>query len=245
MKYVFCGDLHGEINHLKNMHQFAKSIGATLVTVGDYTDSFDRTRDEQLQVIQYLLNNRDIIPLIGNHDVHYMTQYMTSYACSGFDKYKYRMFHSTYNQLKDRLRFFFKVDNILATHAGLSNGYFVDLNKYDSETGEPLFNIDEFIEVQEESMQYEVWNKPFPNNRLYDVGYDSGGRAGCGGILWARPTENFVPIEGIIQIVGHTPMMEIGTNKNNSVYYIDTVNYGDKSFMVYDQEAKKLTIEKL
>lgn len=209
-----------------------------IIFVGDYVDSYDLKNQSILENLRNIVFFKKAVPnrvelLIGNHDVQYFVE---NEICSGF---RGEMKHDL-NQIYLDREAGFKLAHFetgtdekewLWTHAGVTSGWLKELKK-------------------------EVYN---PNNRFYDIlnGLDlcdllntaleirldlifnvdaqSGGFNLWAGPVWVRPgVLNDYPLEGINQIVGHTPQIGIKVEwcKGVNHHFIDCL-WGD-----YDETLK-------
>jgi hypothetical protein len=207
MKYFFLGDLHGRVKVLIQAHKAAQTLGATLVCVGDYVDSYWQTVESQLQTLEYLARNPEIITLLGNHDIQYLApRWAADWQSTGYQKGH----HLEYNRVLKKLDLkpFFYLESpaqentlhteqkVLVTHAGLTQKLF--RIKPDVE------DIPEYLETETKLLQNPgTYFGPYPDTLVFK---DRGGNPA--GIFWNRP-DWFEPFPGLFQIFGHTSFPEI------------------------------------
>ncbi len=180
MKYIFLGDTHGKLELVEALLSDAFK-GYHKVFVGDYVDSFDRSSEAQIQIVRLLLNSvtsrGDVTALIGNHELSYLRAGM---ECSGRrSNTAYSMTHLKTNILRHFKRHLYVTDDILVTHAGATYQNFEDKT---------------FLKMNLEQ----------DSDILYRIGRSRGGWSTAGGIFWCDYWEEFQPIKGLTQIVGHT-----------------------------------------
>lgn len=216
IKIVVIGDIHGRdcwfdiVNQNKDADLF--------IFVGDYFDSFTIPSLEQISNFRSILKFKEenpgkVILLIGNHEFHY-TSGGVGAMYDGFD---YSTFYNMKLELdslikREELKICHKVDNILFSHAGVTNTW-VENNSVD------LSNIEHSI-------------NDFLVYRPRVFNFTSGDKYGDSitqGPLWVR--ENSLKEDGLsdyIHIVGHSHSEDIIFNINdNEVNYviIDTLEH--------------------
>ena len=185
MQTAVIGDIHGRIEVMiaaLNKHD-------RVVFVGDYVDSFDRTKLDQIQCLTVALkehNGDSVICLRGNHEESYLDP---DAMCSGWNQ----IMNTHIMPIKEQVRALpvhTWVDGILITHAGISK-HFVDeilVGKYGYNDVGDLALVGHYLE----------------SSFHQEVGYARGGSKSCGGLMWCDWFEEFAPIDGLRQIVGHS-----------------------------------------
>jgi hypothetical protein len=188
--------------------------------LGDYSDSFDKT-DEQIinnlqDIIQYKRDNMEkCILLIGNHDLQYIFSY-ESHGCSGF---RYSYYHILHHIFQSDIKLFqaaYEKGEYLFTHAGVTAVWWKKVEDEGIDIDAPMSDIIN-----------DMWNNN--NILLYDVGRVRGGWTKSGGPFWADKSETMAyMLPNYHQVVGHTPVKEIGTHVwregNASITYCDTIH---------------------
>lgn len=234
---LFVGDTHLQFGLIESfIKETVKSENVEqIVFVGDYLDQWNCDTNGQLYIneLKLLLNfkremtkqNIDVIFLVGNHDVPYLTQQYEYYSCKQTNYLnKIRLL---LEQLQPQIAF--KVtDNVIVSHAGYINEHDMKESHF-----KPWFFdlIEEYTYLQ---------NK---------VGQSRGGVYFYGGVLWMDLQDLLTIDTNFKQIVGHTPVQTIDTTKN--VIGIDTFSLtssyneiGDGSVLVYkDNEFKVIKNE--
>jgi hypothetical protein len=169
-----------------------------IVFLGDYQDDFGDDYRIALETAKWLkssLEKPNRIHLMGNHDINYAIPHR-SYKCSGYEAGKDYAINSVLKESDWRkLKTHTWVGSYLCSHAGVHKFFY---EKYGS--GKP-FNtwIDE---ICTEAMENAYAHKPaLP---ILRAGRSRGGIEMYGGIMWCDSSE-FVGIDGINQIFGHTP----------------------------------------
>mgnify|MGYP006431836359 CR=1 FL=1 len=210
-------DLHGQIEVVEKLVQFADSENMNIIFLGDLTDSFTKSIKKQIQTMELVLSYmyKGHYCLWGNHDLSYI--YPAHHKCSGWTYKKAEKYSSIYDKFKFHENFipyyYFENHKILITHAGLTDKLIPK-----------AFKQRPILFLQKESKREDFIEK----SSLMKVGSSSGGWAKYGGITWMRPVDYF-PLPGIRQVAGHTALRR-GINKSKkNLWIIDTIEYGNKS----------------
>lgn len=171
---------------------------------------------ETCKWINSKLDDDRFIWLISNHDCAYIASYKKDYtktkpnsyySCSGWTRNKAKNFNKYIDP-----RYFKKVelcvqlgDSLIASHAGFHYRMF---QPYKSE----LQNIEELYEKWEKekfTFHLEPWHW------IWDVGRCRGGIAMVGSPVWQDFFEEFIPLDNVQQIVGHSSSQFNPTCKKN------------------------------
>jgi len=217
------GDLHGR-------HEVVDAVlaeGQPVVFVGDFLDSYDRTRDDQLQTLRKVLTavkEGKAQALMGNHEMSYLATWMQASGHgvemsvrlnSDFDgKNTYR------SAMREYLQPFVEVEGFLISHAGVSNKLLEHLD----------ITCQEYLDRGE----------------YCDIGRIRGGNAVSGGLFWCDWNYDFEPVLGVKQIVGHTRGQAGLIRENEGNYCIDCLENeaGTATIAeIKDGELKQRTIE--
>jgi predicted phosphodiesterase len=209
---IVVGDLHGNID----LYHEIKSRFCTedIILLGDIVDSFVFTRREQLKLLEEILRDiengeeRRIRCMKGNHEWSYLrpermkcSGYASSFAAQILPLYS-KMFRLMPNYILDEEK------KVLLTHAGLSKRLFLQGKTKSALDDSPITieEIKEFLETE---------TRKLDDGLVYDIGVSRGGVEIVGGIFWCDYFVDFTPIEGLLQIFGHTPVTEVRRKKNN------------------------------
>lgn len=187
MKLIFVGDIHGRYNIVQRI--FEKFPDHTIYFVGDFIDSYNRDEMEQIDSLKLVLEKikeGKAYSLFGNHEVSYMYE---KKRCSGWKYYKQTLFDTIKPEVMLNFKWFvfFKEYDILFTHAGITKQFW---DKY----GLTKDNLEKTLLS---------WTT-FERSPFFDVGYCRGGNQEVGGPLWCDWIEEFEPVDGLIQVFGHT-----------------------------------------
>lgn len=200
-EFIVVGDLHGKIKAL----QAIEKLGKHMIFLGDFVDSYKESRDDQLRVVKRVLEltkEGKAEFILGNHELSYIDY--RYWKCAGFN---YDM-NVRIGQFTDELWNLGKVyihiePNIMITHAGLSKQIwdnYADSEDYD-------------FSIQIERVMFQMDHaKRTRSSWLYMAGRARGGGMPVGGPFWCDWNAEFVPVPGLIQIVGHTA--NFGVPKN-------------------------------
>lgn len=206
-RVLLIGDTHNRIDTLKRiLFDYPKKGGRRINTcdyvvhVGDWFDSFNDTpkhAENTALYIKWLIENIGLKFkfCIGNHDQSYIAPNGGTYSgMFGHTKKKHeavkRILHREH---WDKFEFYHAIDGWIVSHAGITEQVFC--KPYQSLTEENLKRVcDEAKKTLFGGLYHPV----------YGMGASRGGFAPCGGITWADWIEDFTPIPGIKQVVGHT-----------------------------------------
>lgn len=218
-----------------------------IIFVGDYVDSFTvsnvEIKSNLLDIIDFKRKLGDrVVLLLGNHDVQYI---VPNHICSG---YRPEAQHDLYQIFTENLSLFtmaYEVNakdgsNYLWTHAGVTSGWIETFNRaLDNPSRKALIPIIEDHEPKSRKISENLnfaWELRL--EILFDVDMYSGGCQEWAGPLWVRPHKlNEHRINGINQIVGHTPQATVWTNPVNDTtthYFIDCIEHGETQALELD-----------
>ena len=213
-RIIVIGDIHGE-GAWKDIVE--KHPGCKYIFLGDYCDPYNHDlSDEEVianlcGIIEFKKQKMDdVVLLLGNHDIQYV--YHEAERCSR------RMAHveeQIVNLFKTDISLFewgHKVENIIFTHAGISQGWF----RFASDKADKG-DIIKFI------------TDPQNKEVAFACGYARGGNAIHSGFFWADKRELTEPLEGYIQAVGHSRVPEILFRKiteDTVIFFCDCLSMG-------------------
>ena len=186
-------DIHNDV--LRAEAAIAQLAGRyeRIVFLGDYFDDFGDSPDEICRVAQWLKHSVDQpnrTHLIGNHDLAYLVP-STFTCCSGFTHEKMRAAAPVLNSIpRDRLHAAVEVDGWLVSHAGVLPHHGANHSAAE-------------IAAWADTILRQLFAGGRP--ALFAAGAARGGREPAGGITWCDWDEEFVPTDGLHQVVGHTP----------------------------------------
>lgn len=200
MKTLVIGDIHGYVDIVRR----ALATPYDLIFVGDYLDSFTNSAADHLTCLDMVLTAQRegrAIALQGNHERSYLGEY-----CSGFDavvcqKLDAKGYIDTPKFGLNELLPYCYDNGFLISHAGVSQ-YLLDI--FDTNHNEYLVRGD-----------------------YSQVGRTRGGSYPAGGLFWCDWRNEFEPVPGVKQIVGHTHSTMIREKDGN--FCIDCLPYEKRS----------------
>lgn len=209
-----------------------------IILLGDLCDDWTLTNKEQIRWVErfvdwYRREPREIIPLIGNHDVPYLLGTNNTFRLLkeniGFPGYKpgaRRRVHELLSTIPFRLAW--TDGHMIATHAGLTRAW---LNAY-------MPGITDPIKIT--SWLNEMTTIPGLAMLYRQVGAVRGGDSRTPSPLWTDRSELTADHHpNLIQIVGHTPVPTI--IQDHGLFFCDTMSttpdgtpIGDRSLLLVD-----------
>ena len=214
-------DVHEELARLQQVKPLIKQAGR-VVWLGDFWDTFKTRHIEEIcdEVKEALERGDDV--LIGNHCTHYHFKH-AGYGCSGFELptrviVNSRIMASDVNKLK----VYTEVGKFTVSHAGfhLKTLHYKQAGRCEKAIKSSLDG------------EYDA---------LFGAGRARGGSQLVGGPVWLDWNQEFKPIKGMPQIVGHTRDNSVRTKKIDSElsYCLDT---GLKHVMWVNEETNEVEV---
>lgn len=182
------------------------------ICLGDVWDQFGDTREDVISTAEWFkwsVNQSNRIFLCGNHCLHYWFKDNKDISCSGFEQYKSVIINSIVKPEDwNKLKFFYVLDDWILSHGGV-HPYWIDPVKF--RNGEEIVITKEQLVAKLERDTKECISLLNKNtyNWICVAGFSRSRSPFVGGLLWLDWNQEFMPIRGVHQIVGHTP------NKNN------------------------------
>lgn len=216
---LIVGDLHGRFEIVKK----ALDSGYSCVFIGDYLDSFDRSIPDQINTLMMILEAVEEDPekytmLLGNHELSYLDDTMRA---TGYKRAtEYHLLHGLASRLRKHAKPYVWVGQYLISHAGVSQ-LLLDAHG---------ITLDEYLDLG-------VFN---------DIGGARGGRAKIGGLYWCDWFEEFEPIPGTPQVVGHTGRRPDEVNKGvlerEGSFNVDCFEHVEEFLLLADTGPKIIEI---
>jgi hypothetical protein len=264
MKILSIGDIHGRTDWVylthggyTEYHLWRTSVDAAggidtsdvwdlplsqydkIIFVGDYVDSFTinnvTIKHNLLDIIHLKKTLGDkVILLLGNHDIQY---FIKGQMCSGYRAEMQYDLQLIFQEDLDLFTMAYGFNGHLWTHAGVTDGWYTALLR-------DLYHPDyRFIDIVRERDPKTVadainlaWELRHPT--IYNVDPDSGGSSTWAGPLWVRPgTLKKHAIDGVVQVVGHTPQKKVVSDKTvhgDDLHFIDCMEYGTAEGLTLD-----------
>lgn len=210
MNYLILPDVHTRWETAERIINHHANDVDKVVFLGDYFDDFYDTpqlASETADWFRHSINQPNRIHLCGNHDVHYWFKDCNEVRCSGYDQFKSIAINDIVTKDDwEKLVFFYVIDDTwLLSHGGV-HPHWLNIN---NEEG-PTITLPQVVERLERDSKVCVKN-------LYRRNYhwfiqEGFARSSCpcyGGLLWCDWNQEFHPVMGINQIVGHTPNPDV------------------------------------
>jgi len=208
-------DIHG-----RNFWLPALDYQGEVIFLGDYTDPYphENFTDEDayqglLKIVQFKQQNPDRVTLlIGNHEMHY---YNDDFTAGRFSHEYYRRYHKIFTgeDTKGLFQVCKQIDNYLFIHAGVTKNWYDRHYSMFEKLGSTL----------EERLNHVFFEKMYI---FHEAAWKyRGGLDETGSPLWTDvrefddETERFAT--GIIQIIGHTQIMEPEPMIKDNIWLLD------------------------
>ena len=197
-KVLIVSDIHNESDKLRKI--LKEESADITISLGDYWHSFHKNTDLDVKktclLYNELVDKPNFVNLWGNHCCAEI--YPNEYTlCSGFNPRK-RTITETFLDFKavEKTKWHCFLDDFLLTHAGLSP-HFLPFNAE--------INI-EWLDnwLTREGEKATIALKTSQSHWFFRAGMARGGNQIVGGLNWLDFNDEFVDIEGLPQIVGHT-----------------------------------------
>ncbi|PWG65652.1 metallophosphoesterase family protein [Bifidobacterium callitrichidarum] len=245
MSTLFVGDLHGKPDLLPLISRVADRENADrIVLLGDVCDDWGLSNNMMSAWFKTFADwsrsegrRRDLIPLLGNHDI----PYMLNNGSQAFDRVRniapgFRPgAHRRVNELMQHIPFrvAWSDGSLLATHAGVTDMWEI---KHDLRNQSPL-NIAAWLNKQME-------HSASLANLYMEIGAARGGTSKTPSPVWADLTELLRDGDhNFIQIVGHSPVETV--TESNGFWFCDTFsttqdgrNIGDGTLLFKSNKGK-------
>lgn len=217
MKTVVIGDLHHKTRWVEDFLKSQEPYDE-VVFVGDYFDDFGDNAFTATGTALWLresLQHANRIHLIGNHDLPYALDVWNElYYCPGYTKEKKAAINDIMTpMLWDKIVGAYYTQGYLISHAGFDATLVMH----------PVLGMPTPEELVKQANIGLLEARKGNRHKLYLAGYRMATND-IGGIIWSDWNNEYVPIHGIPQIVGHTPGHGIRTlqvNKEQSDYCVD------------------------
>lgn len=192
MKLLIISDLHGSDRWKLpvNNETYDK-----VIFLGDYLDSRSISYDKQIsnfnEIIEFKKSNRKAILLLGNHEYHYLPNVTQKY--SGFSPFLKLILENNLNFYVKTglLKLGYLIDNIVITHAGVTNTWAKNNN----------ININNLNYSLNKTLKENIKSLEFRKENPQDFYGDDIIHSP----IWVRPKSLLTDkLNGFYQIVGHT-----------------------------------------
>jgi hypothetical protein len=214
-KILIIGDIH---NNTPKVDKILDEWGDKdpVVFVGDYWDSFDENyknldgyysmrtdkAERTAKWVKHQLTIPSRILLIGNHCLGYMSPFPCFCSCSGFSTKKWEAINSVMSEDDwSKMKFFHQIEHYWISHAGITPYHFECPVR-----GLTVETIEE--KLRRARFAFNAGNRNSDLECIVAADRWRGGNCIRGGIVWCD-WRSLDEIDGVIQIVGHTPQTKI------------------------------------
>lgn len=237
MKILVCGDLHTKFDILKEVQERANKFDKVVI-LGDYVDDWDRppAASENLlnAVIEWKLAEPEkVILLLGNHD---LSEWKAGkFLCSGFNRETYYLVKKIMDKYGSLFSVAWSYKDYLFTHAGITKKWAESMGmKFETAAGwcDALNSLasEEFNGLEMTGAVRGGYQAPSP--------------------LWADRVELIEdPIDGVVQVVGHSPIesiedMEVYSGgEKHLLYFCDTHSLYPDGTRIGDNKLLELEVK--
>ncbi|MDN3505756.1 MAG: metallophosphoesterase [Simkaniaceae bacterium] len=200
VKTLVIADLHNKVHWVEECIEAEKPD--LVVFLGDYFDSFDETLESTIQTAEWLKQSLDKpkrVHLMGNHDMPYRYPSNSHLYCPGFTHEKSHLINDLLDHQSswEKLKSFHFIDGWLLSHAGIHQKLLHPILGFD---------LEQLRRDEEEAFLRCASGIGTP---MFGCGRSRGGSYLCGGITWQDFDIDFVPMQEVNQIVGHTPHPQV------------------------------------
>lgn len=189
-------DIHYRLSVVNIILEREYAQAKRVVFLGDYFDTQDHSHELTAVMCYWLkgvLSDPKCICLLGNHDMHYLYPENHHLLASGYNPVSARVIRQILKPADiKKFHLFTLYKNWLMTHAGLHPGL---LNRKNASLRTHLKAL------CGQAIRAAHAGEP---HALLEAGVARRGQALYGGLTWLDFEEEFIPISGINQIVGHT-----------------------------------------
>lgn len=205
-KVLVIPDIHLAHDRAEKIISFVKPD--EIILLGDYFDQFDDTPQmvcETAEWFHWSVNQKNRIHLAGNHDIHYWFKDNEDQRCSGYEQYKSIAINDIVRPEDwKQLKFFHVLDDWILSHAGV-HPHWIDLIR--DNKGLPIeITKDKLIKKLEMDSKECIKLSNQDRRHWFTIaGFSRSRSPYVGGLLWLDFDQEFKPIRGVHQVVGHTP----------------------------------------
>ena len=213
MKILILPDVHNRWELVEKIIKFVKPDKT--IFLGDYFDDFGDDPHIIADVADWFrhsVKQKDRVHLVGNHDTHYWFAGNRNVRCSGFEQFKCVAINDfVKKEYWEKLEWFYVLDKWLLSHAGVHPSW-IDPQGFKASVISqfPLKTI--IAKLERDSVEA---NKELYANRghwFIAPGFSRSRSPYYGGLICCDWNDEFHPIRGVHQLVGHTPTYNLTWN---------------------------------
>lgn len=241
MKTIIISDIHNRVYWVEEaLSSPLLKPYDEVIFLGDYFDDYNDTINDVLIASKWLKNSLKIknrIHLQGTHDLWYRFPYNPYIEVSGNTVYKERVINNIITPSDwNKIKLFHFEQNYLISHAGVHR-YLISEYIFRNKNIFSQYIVDNNLQLGIEEIVNKIV-KPATDESLVDInkgyanpwlsaGFSRGGMQPVGGIVWLDWNEEFEPVSGLNQIVGHTELKIPAekSTKDSKNYDLDTRNH--------------------
>lgn len=242
VRTLFVGDWHDKPDNLPLVSAAADRVSADrIVVLGDICDDWGVSNNMEVAAFECFMDwfaeqsaAREVIPLLGNHDVPYWipsdtSSYMLAKRISpGFKPGAQRKVHERMHQLPMRVAW--SDGTVIATHAGVTSGW---LERHFDDVPE----VDELVDSL---------NGKLPGDGVsslyFAIGPARGGDCPYPSPLWADKRELIAAGErSYVQVVGHSPVSTV--TRDGDFWFCDTFSTFSDGRPIGDGSMLLMTVD--
>ena len=189
------GDVHGRLSKVEKFLKYKPK--ETHIFTGDYVDSFNASDEEILYTLKKVIES-DAILLLGNHDIHYLTN--SPFMCSGYNYHMTKGLNEIYEEFITRFVPATEVDGFVITHGGVSEGLskrFIKAAMKENSISEILIGEwKEYLKTKKKG------------SAIFNIPRCRGGKNSFGGIFWTDYRDE--KLYKVPQVFGHSKTFDGG-----------------------------------
>lgn len=224
MKTLIIPDIH---NRIEKVEKLLKIQCDERVFLGDYFHDFHDTPYENQRTarwVSFLLEDTKNHLLLGNHDLCHMFPAFAFLNCPGFSTEKHkRIVKHLHKEHWEKMKLAYFTQGFLCSHAGIRADLWVNCEA----------NVEKVLEECDLALREAERCR---SHTILGAGLSRGGIYLHGGIVWQDWYE-LMPIDGLNQIVGHTPSKEVRIKNTaaSSNFCLDT--HSNHYLIIEDEKA--------
>ena len=208
-------DVHQDIYRVNKLLE--EETYDVAICLGDWFDSFDYDSEyDIIKTCKFLnkwIKNDKFFTLYGNHDLHYF--FNNKYTiCSGYEEHKDVLIGNTFGRdfldIRNKFLWYVWIDDYLCSHAGVNIHHFLPTLDITDKNA-----LTTWLDAQGDAANTALSGGL--SHWFFRAGMARGGRQNVGGIVWQDFDCEFEPIDGLKQIVGHTPHDKVLTHTSDGI----------------------------
>ncbi|MDZ4742085.1 MAG: metallophosphoesterase [Verrucomicrobiota bacterium] len=200
-RIIIIPDIHYRLTVVNTILEREYAKADKIIFLGDYFDTQDHSHESAAVTslwIKGLLNDKKCVCLLGNHDMQYLFPKNNHFRVKGFNAKAARIISEIFKPTDlNKFSLYWIYKKWVMSHAGIHPG-FIPGGNIPLRTQLGLLSRNAFRAAHEGH-----------SHSFLEAGYARHGRAAFGGVTWLDFEEEFMPIRGLNQIVGHTRGLKV------------------------------------